>query len=54
MFEPVANIELSVAKHVRFSSGVGYRFAVAGSGEGPSSRDMSSLVLRTSLIFGSF
>jgi hypothetical protein len=28
--------------------------AVAGSGEGPSSRDMSGLVVRSSLIFGSF
>jgi opacity protein-like surface antigen len=54
VFEPAANLELNVAKHVRFATGVGYRFAVAGSGEGPSSRDMSSLVVRTSLIFGSF
>ena len=54
VFEPVANMEINVAKHVRFASGVGYRFAVAGSGDGPSSRDMSSLVVRTSLIFGSF
>ena len=54
VFEPAANIELNIAKHLRFASGVGYRFAVAGSGEGPSSRDMSSLVVRTSLIFGSF
>lgn len=54
VFEPAANLELNVAKHVRFASGVGYRFAVAGSGEGPSSQDMSSLVVRTSLIFGNF
>jgi hypothetical protein len=54
VFEPVANMEINVAKHVRFASGVGYRFAVAGSGEGPSGRDMSSLIVRTSLIFGSF
>ncbi|MDB4982811.1 MAG: hypothetical protein JWM82_3563 [Myxococcales bacterium] len=54
VFEPAANLELNIAKHVRFASGVGYRFAVAGSGEGPSSRDMSSLVVRSSLIFGSF
>jgi hypothetical protein len=54
VFEPFANMEINVAKHVRFASGVGYRFAVAGSGDGPSSRDMSSLVVRTSLIFGSF
>jgi hypothetical protein len=54
VFEPAANLELNVAKHVRFASGIGYRVAVAGSGKGPSSRDMSSLVVRTSLIFGSF
>lgn len=54
VFEPAANLEINVAKHVRIASGVGYRVAVAGSGEGPSSRDMSSLVVRSSLIFGSF
>ncbi len=54
VFEPAANMEINVAKHVRFTSGVGYRFAVAGSGEGPSSRGMSSLVVRTGLVFGSF
>ena len=53
-FEPAANVELNVARHFRIATGVGYRFAVAGSGEGPSSRDMSSLVVRTSLVFGSF
>jgi hypothetical protein len=54
VFEPAANLEINVSKHVRIASGVGYRVAVAGSGEGPSSRDMSSLVVRSSLIFGSF
>lgn len=54
VLEPMANVEINVAKHVRLATGVGYRFAVAGSGEGPSSRDMSSLVARTSVIFGSF
>jgi hypothetical protein len=54
VFEPAANLEINVAKHVRIASGVGYRVAVAGSGEGPSSRDLSSLVVRSSLIFGSF
>lgn len=53
-FEPAANVELNVARHLRIATGVGYRFVVAGSGEGPSSRDMSSLVVRTSLVFGSF
>ena len=54
VFEPAATIELNIAKHVRLSSGVGYRFAVAGSGDGPSGRDMSSLLVRSGLIFGSF
>ncbi len=54
VFEPVANLELNVAKHVRVATGVGYRFAVAGSGPGPDSDGMSSLIARTSLIFGSF
>jgi hypothetical protein len=54
VFEPAANLEINLAKHVRVASGIGYRVAVAGSGEGPSSREMSSLVLRSSLIFGSF
>ena len=54
VFEPVANLELNVARHVRVATGVGYRFAVAGSGAGPNSDGMSSLVARTSIIFGSF
>jgi opacity protein-like surface antigen len=54
VFEPVANIEVNVAKHVRFATGVGYRFAAGGSGDGPSTRDMSGLVVQTSVIFGSF
>lgn len=54
ILEPAANLEVNIARHVRFSTGVGYRFAVAGSGDGPSSRDMSSLVVRSGLVFGSF
>jgi hypothetical protein len=54
VFEPAANLEINVAKHLRITSGVGYRVAVAGGGEGPSSRDLSSLVVRSSLVFGSF
>jgi hypothetical protein len=53
-FEPVANLELNVARHLRVATGVGYRFAVAGEGQGPSSREMSGLVARSSLVFGSF
>jgi hypothetical protein len=52
--EPMANLELNVARHVRIATGVGYRLAVAGAGDGPSSADMSSLVVRTSLVLGSF
>jgi hypothetical protein len=52
--EPAANLEVNIARHVRLTTGVGYRFAVAGSGDGPSSRDMSSLVVRSGLVFGSF
>lgn len=54
VFEPAANLELNVAKRVRLAAGVGYRLAVAGEGTGPSSERMSSLVARTSIIFGSF
>ena len=54
-FEPVANVEINVARHLRVDTGVGYRFAVAAaSGDGPSSGDMSGLVARTALVFGSF
>jgi hypothetical protein len=54
VFEPAANLELNVAKHVRLAAGVGYRFAVAGSGSGPDSDDIRSPVARASLIFGRF
>jgi opacity protein-like surface antigen len=54
VFEPAADLEMNVARHVRLTTGVGYRFAVASSGDGPSSRDMSSLVVRSGIVFGSF
>jgi hypothetical protein len=54
VFEPAADLEINVARHVRLTTGVGYRFAVASSGDGPSSRDMSSLVVRSGIVFGSF
>jgi hypothetical protein len=54
VLEPAANVEINVAKHVRVATGVGYRLAVAGSGDGPSSRDISGLLVRSSLILGSF
>jgi hypothetical protein len=52
--EPMANLELNLSRHVRLASGVGYRLAVAGDGVGPSSAEMGGLVLRTSLVFGTF
>jgi len=54
VFEPVAGVELNLSRHVRVATGLGYRFAVAANGVGPSSRDMSGVVMRTSLVFGSF
>ena len=54
VFEPAANVEVNVAKHVRLATGVGYRFAVGGGGTGPDSADMRSPVARVGLIFGSF
>jgi hypothetical protein len=54
VLEPAANLEINLARHVRLASGVGYRLAVGGGGEGPSSRDMSGLLVRTSLVLGSF
>ena len=50
----LANLELNVARHVRVATGVGYRFAVAAKGDGPSSGDLSGIVARTSVVFGSF
>lgn len=54
VFEPVASLELNLARHVRVATGLGYRFAAAASGTGPSSREMSGVVMRTSVVFGSF
>jgi len=54
MAEPVANLEINLARHVRLTTGVGYRFALAGNGTGPGSGDMSGLVARTGVVFGSF
>jgi hypothetical protein len=54
VLEPAANVEINVAKHLRLATGVGYRLAVAGGGDGPSTRDVSGMVIRSSVIFGSF
>lgn len=54
VLEPAANVEVNVAKHFRIATGVGYRLAVTGGGDGPSSRDVSGLVIRSSLIVGNF
>ena len=44
----------NLSRHVRVATGLGYRFAAAASGVGPSGREMSGVVMRTSLVFGSF
>jgi hypothetical protein len=54
VIEPAANVEINVARHVRLATGVGYRLAVAGGGDGPSTRDVSGMLIRSSLILGSF
>jgi len=54
VFEPAVNVEVNLARHVRLTAGGGYRFAVAGNGSGPSSRDMDGFVGRAGLLFGSF
>jgi hypothetical protein len=54
VLEPAANVEINLSRHVRLATGVGYRVAVAGGGDGPSGRDMSGLLVRSSLILGSF
>ena len=54
VFEPAVNVEVNVARHVRFTAGGGYRVALAGNGSGPSSREMDGFVGRAGLLFGSF
>jgi hypothetical protein len=54
VFEPAVNVEVNLARHVRLTAGGGYRFALAGSGSGPSSREMDGFVGRAGLLFGSF
>lgn len=53
MFEPTVNAEVDLGKNVRLAAGVGYRAAASEDG-GLSSRDLSGLVVRTSLVLGSF
>jgi hypothetical protein len=45
---------INVAHHFRIAEGVGYRFALARSGDGQSSLGMSSAVARSALVLGSF
>ena len=54
VFEPSASVELNLSRHVRVATGLGYRFAAAASGDGPSSREMSGVVMRSSVVFGTF
>jgi hypothetical protein len=52
--EPTVNAELNIVQNVRLTGGVGYRAAIAEKGEGLSSRQLSGVVVRTSLVFGMF
>jgi hypothetical protein len=54
VLEPAAAVELDVARHLRVATGLGYRFAAAGRGEGPSSASMSGVALRLALMLGTF
>jgi hypothetical protein len=52
--EPAANLEINVARHVRVTAGVSYRLALTDEGTGPSTSDLSRLVLRSGVVLGSF
>jgi hypothetical protein len=52
--EPTVNLELNVFKFMRVTAGGGYRAALAEKGPGLSSRQLSGVVARTSLVFGMF
>lgn len=52
--EPAANVELNVARHVRAIAGLGYRLAITDDAAGPSTGDLSRVVVRSGLVFGSF
>ena len=52
--EPMANLEINVARFMRVSLGAGYRSAVANDRNELSSHDISGFVGKTSLEFGDF
>jgi hypothetical protein len=54
LIEPTANVEINVAKHLRLAVGVGYRAAIADEGAGLNSRDLSGVVVRSSVVIGAF
>jgi hypothetical protein len=54
VLEPTFNVELTLSPNVRLATGLGYRVAVAGAGPGISSRHLSGVVARTSLVLGMF
>ena len=54
MVEPMANLEINVARFLRVSLGGGYRVAVASNDNQLSSSQISGFVGKTSLEFGSF
>ncbi len=54
MVEPMANLEINVARFLRVSLGAGYRVAVASNANELSSSQISGFVGKTSLEFGQF
>lgn len=54
MFEPMANLEINVARFMRVSLGAGYRVAVASNANELSSAQISGFVGKTAVEFGRF
>ncbi len=52
--EPTLNLELNIVQNVRFAAGIGYRAALAEDGGGLTSRQLSGVVARTSIVVGMF
>jgi hypothetical protein len=52
--EPTLNLEVNIVQNVRVSAGAGYRAAIAEEGEGLTSRQLSGVVARTSVVIGMF
>jgi hypothetical protein len=54
VLEPTFNVKLDLSPHAKLATGLGYRLAIAGEGPGMSSRHLSGVVARTSLVLGMF